>query len=244
MSINNIFYEAIHTYLFMDTEFKGKTLEERKNILIKKPTEYISEGGKEFRCDVLFDYKSGNSTNNLYTINIEMQKQKENYNMLHRALYCAVNILSQRLKSGDNYNSINKVYIIWFLGFNYFNDNIPIHSISPRVFYNTESEELTDKVKNQSTLIYDTGADIVEVVFIELKKRNEIIKNKALKNILDIICENKKPQNTFKNFFELSDEEVETMIESKSIVERIAEEAAEATIKATIEEATKEAQKQ
>lgn len=103
---------------------------------------------------------------------------------------------------------------------------------------------MTDKVKNQSTLIYDTGADIVEVVFIELKKRNEIIKNKALKNLLDIICENKTPQNTFKNFFELSDEEVETMIESKSIVERIAEEAAEATIKATIEEATKEAQKQ
>lgn len=227
LSADEIINRSIDTYLFMDHELKGKTLEEKENIIIEKPTEYISEGGKEFRCDVLFEYKVGNDVKDLYTINIEMQQRKKSYNMLTRALYYAMNISSQKLKPSEDYNRINKVYSIWLLDFNYFKDSIPIHSIAPRVFYNTKSEILTNITQDQSVPIYDKGADSIEIVFIELKKRKNITNATGLKEILDVICENKNTKKTLKTLFDLSDKEVDVMTKSKSIVELIAEEIAE-----------------
>jgi len=183
----------------------------------------LTDTGKLFRHDVLFDYKVGEGEKDIYTINFEMQQKDKKYDMLERALCYAVSLLSNILQIGDNYTKLHKVYSIWFLNFNYFEDDIAVHSIAPRVYYNSKSDTLTNIISDQTNPEYNQNADLLEVVFIELNKRDKIRNAVNLKRLLDVICDNKQKTETLKVLFNLNDEEVNAMLKQTSFVDEIKE---------------------
>ncbi len=156
-----------------------------------------------------------------------MQKANEDYDMLERALCYAISISANILHTGDDYTKLHKVYSIWFLNFNYFDDDIAVHSIAPRVYYNTKSDVLTNISSEQSKIKYHKNADLVEVVFIELKKRKNTRNAEKLKKLLNVICNNEKETETLKTLLNLTDEEVTTMLKQASFREEILEEGKE-----------------
>lgn len=226
-SLDAVIKDSITTYKFYDIELKDIPLSERVSIVMEKSNETITNTGKVFRHDVLFDYKVGEREKDIYTINFEMQKENENYDMLERALCYAISISANMLHAGEEYTKLHKVYSIWFLNFNYFDDKIAVHSIAPRVYYNTKSDVLTNVVTEQSETKYHKNADLVEVVFIELKKRKNIRNTEKLKKLLDVICNNEKETETLKVLLNLTDEEVTTMLKQVSFREEILEEGKE-----------------
>ena len=113
------------------------------------------------------------------------------------------------------------------MNFNYFDDDIAVHSIAPRVYYNTKSDVLTTVAAEQSKANYHKNADLIEVVFIELKKREQIRNAENLKKLLDVICNNEKETETLKALLNLTDEEVCTMLKQVSFREEILEEGKE-----------------
>ena len=50
------------------------------------------------------------------------------------------------------------------------------HSIASKVYYNSKSDVLTNNIKEQTKVNYHENADLIEVVFIELKKIFVILK--------------------------------------------------------------------
>ena len=68
---------------------------------------------------------------------------------------------------------------------------------------------------------------MIEVVFIELKKRKNIRNAENLKKLLDVICNNEKETETLKVLLNLTDEEVTTMLKQASFREEILEEGKE-----------------
>ena len=226
-SLDAVISDSITTYKFYDIELKNVPLSERTLIVMEKSNETITNVGKVFRHDVLFDYKVGEGEKDIYTINFEMQKANENYDMLERALCYAISISANMLHTGDDYTKLHKVYSIWFLNFNYFDDDIAVHSIAPRVYYNTKSDVLTNVAMEQSEAKYHKNADLVEVVFIKLKKRKNIRNAEKLKNLLNVICNNEKETETLKTLLNLTDEEVTTMLKQASFREEILEEGKE-----------------
>ena len=205
-NLDDIIQDSITTYKFYDTELKGIPLKDRLSSIIEKSNETLTDTGKLFRHDVLFDYKVGEGEKDIYTINFEMQQKEEKYNMLERALCYAVSLLSNILQIGDNYTKLHKVYSIWFLNFNYFEDDIAVHSIAPRVYYNSKSDTLTNVISDQTNPAYNQNADLLEAVFIELNKRDKIRNTANLKSLLNIICDNKQKTETLKVLFNLNDE--------------------------------------
>ncbi len=223
-SVDTILKECVSTYQFDNKELLGVPLEERAKIILEKPSELTTGGGKTFRYDVLFDYKIGSMEKDLYTINFEMQKKDKEYDMLERALCYAMTLSSSILKKGDNYNKLHKVFSIWFLNFNYFDDDIAVHSIAPRIYYNKSEDILTKDMSKQTTPVYHPNADLVEVVFIELTKRKKVRNSEKLKNILEAMCANEDKFKTIKLLFDLTDEEVEAMLLQKDFVDEVREE--------------------
>ena len=226
-NLDDVINNSITTYKFYDIELKNVPLCDRVSAVMEKSNEIITNTGKVFRHDVLFDYKVGEGEKDIYTINFEMQNAKEDYDMLERALCYAISIFANILHTGDNYNKLHKVYSIWFLNFNYFDDDIAVHSIAPRVYYNTRSDVLTTIAAEQSEANYHKNADLIEVVFIELKKREQIRNAENLKKLLDVICNNEKETETLKTLLNLTDEEVRTMFKQVSFREEILEEGKE-----------------
>lgn len=223
-NLDAVIQDSITTYKFYDTELKGIPLEDRMSSIIEKSNETLTNAGKFFRHDVLFDYKVGNGEKDIYTINFEMQQKDKVYDMLERALCYAVSILSNILQVGDEYTKLHKVYSIWFLNFNYFDDDIAVHSIAPRVYHNSKSDALTNVISDQTNPEYNQNADLLEVVFIELKKRDKVRNAANLKSILDVICDNKQKTETLKVLLNLSDEEVNIMLQQTSFVDDMKEE--------------------
>ena len=226
-NLDDVINNSITTYKFYDIELKNVPLCDRVSAVMEKSNEIITNTGKVFRHDVLFDYKVGEGEKDIYTINFEMQNAKEDYDMLERALCYAISISANMLYTGDNYNKLHKVYSIWFLNFNYFDDDIAVHSIAPRVYYNRNSDMLTNVTAEQSEASYHQNADLIEVVFIELKKREQIRNAENLKKLLDVICNNEKETETLKTLLNLTDEEVRTMLKQVSFREEILEEGKE-----------------
>ena len=113
-----------------------------------------------------------------------------------------MSLLSNILQIGK----LHKVYSIWFLNFNYFEDDIAVHSIAPRVYYNSKSDTLTNVISDQTNPAYNQNADLLEAVFIELNKRDKIRNTANLKSLLNIICDNKQKTETLKVLFNLNDE--------------------------------------
>ena len=222
-NLDDIIQDSITTYKFYDTELKGIPLKDRLSSIVEKSNETLTDTGKLFRHDVLFDYKVGEGEKDIYTINFEMQQKEEKYDMLERALCYAVSLLSNILQVGDNYTKLHKVYSIWFLNFNYFEDNIAVHSIAPRVYYNSKSDTLTNVISDQTNPEYNQNADLLEVVFIELNKRDKIRNAVNLKSLLDVICDNTQKTETLKVLFNLNDEEVNAMLKQTSFVDEIKE---------------------
>ena len=223
-NLDAVIQDSITTYKFYDTELKGIPLKDRMSSIIEKSNETLTNTGKLFRHDVLFDYKVGNGEKDIYTINFEMQQKDKKYDMLERALCYAVSILSNILQVGDEYTKLHKVYSIWFLNFNYFDDDIAVHSIAPRVYHNSKSDALTNVISDQTNPEYNQNADLLEVVFIELKKREKVRNAANLKSILDVICDNKQKTETLKVLLNLSDEEVNIMLQQTSFVDDMKEE--------------------
>ncbi len=226
-NLDDIIQDSITTYKFYDTELKGIPLKDRLSSIIEKSNETLTDTGKLFRHDVLFDYKVGEGEKDIYTINFEMQQKEEKYHMLERALCYAVSLLSNILQIGDNYTKLHKVYSIWFLNFNYFEDDIAVHSIAPRVYYNSKSDTLTNVISDQTNPAYNQNADLLEVVFIELNKRDKIRNAANLKSLLNVICDNTQKTETLKVLFNLNDEEVNAMLKQTSFVDEIKEEGKE-----------------
>jgi predicted transposase/invertase (TIGR01784 family) len=226
-NLDDVINNSITTYKFYDIELKNVPLCDRVSAVMEKSNEIITNTGKVFRHDVLFDYKVGEGEKDIYTINFEMQNAKEDYDMLERALCYAISISANMLHTGDNYNKLHKVYSIWFLNFNYFDDDIAVHSIAPRVYYNRNSDMLTNVTAEQSEASYHQNADLIEVVFIELKKREQIRNAENLKKLLDVICNNEKETETLKTLLNLTDEEVRTMLKQVNFREEILEEGKE-----------------
>ncbi len=222
-NLDDIIQDSITTYKFYDTELKGIPLKDRLSSIIEKSNETLTDTGKLFRHDVLFDYKVGEGEKDIYTINFEMQQKEEKYDMLERAFCYAVSLLSNILQIGDNYTKLHKVYSIWFLNFNYFEDDIAVHSIAPRVYYNSKSDTLTNVISDQTNPAYNQNADLLEVVFIELNKRDKIRNAANLKSLLDVICDNTQKTETLKVLFNLNDEEVNAMLKQISFVDEIKE---------------------
>lgn len=117
-----------------------------------------------------------------------------------------MSLLSNILQIGDSYTKLHKVYSIWFLNFNYFNDDIVVHSIAPRVYHNSKSDTLANVISDQTNPAYNQNADLLEAVFIELNKRDKIRNTANLKSLLNIICGNKQKTETLKVLFNLNDE--------------------------------------
>jgi len=136
-------------------------------------------------------------------------------------------IASRVLEKGDDYTKLHKVYSIWLLNFNYFDDEITIHSIAPRVYYNMHRDILTENVSEQSIPVYSENADLIEVVFIELKKRKFMRNAGALKEVLDVLCENIDKSKTLQVLCDLSEEEMKNMIDRKSFIDELREELTE-----------------
>ena len=226
-NLDDVIQDSITTYKFYDTELKGIPLKDRMSSIIEKSNETLTNAGKVFRHDVLFDYKVGNGEKDIYTINFEMQQKDKVYDMLERALCYAVSILSNILQVGDEYTKLHKVYSIWFLNFNYFDDDIAVHSIAPRVYHNSKSDALTNVISDQTNPEYNQNADLLEVVFIELKKRDKVRNAANLKSILDVICDNKQKTETLKVLLNLSDEEVNAMLQQTNFVDDMKEEGRE-----------------
>lgn len=239
-NLDDILKDSITTYKFYDTELKGIPLKDRMSSIIDKSNETLTNAGKLFRHDVLFDYKIGDGEKDIYTINFEMQQKDKKYDMLERALCYAVSILSNILEVGDEYTKLHKVYSIWFLNFNYFDDDIAVHSIAPRVYHNSKSDALTNNITEQTNPEYNQNADLLEVVFIELKKRDKIRNATNLKNLLDVICDNKQKTNTLKTLLNLSDEEVKAMIKQTTFVDDMKEEGREEGIEQGREQGIKQ----
>lgn len=86
-----------------------------------------------------------------------------------------MSLLSNILQIGDSYTKLHKVYSIWFLNFNYFNDDIVVHSIAPRVYHNSKSDTLANVISNQTNPAYNQNADLLEAVFIELNKEIKFV---------------------------------------------------------------------
>lgn len=223
-NLDAVIKDSITTYKFYDIELKNIPLNDRVSIIMEKSNETITNTGKVFRHDVLFDYKVGERKKDIYTINFEMQKENENYDMLERALCYAISISANMLHTGEEYTKLHKVYSIWFLNFNYFDDKIAVHSIAPRVYYNNKSDVLTNTTSEQTEAKYHKNADLIEVVFIELKKRKNIRNAENFKKLLEVICNNKKETETLKTLLNLTDEEVRTMLKQASFREEILEE--------------------
>lgn len=222
-NLDDIIQDSITTYKFYDTELKGIPLKDRLSSIIEKSNETLTDTGKLFRHDVLFDYKVGEGEKDIYTINFEMQQKEEKYDMLERALCYAVSLLSNILQIGDSYTKLHKVYSIWFLNFNYFEDDIAVHSIAPRVYYNSKSDTLTNVISDQTNPAYNQNADLLEVVFIELNKRDKIRNAANLKSLLNVICDNTQKTETLKVLFNLNDEEVNAMLKQTGFVDEIKE---------------------
>ncbi len=123
-----------------------------------------------------------------------------------KVLCYAVSLLSNILQIGDNYAKLHKVYSIWFLNFNYCDDDIVVHSIASRVYYNSKSDTLANVISDQTNPAYNQNADLLEAVFIELNKRDKIRNTANLKSLLNIICDNKQKTETLKVLFNLNDE--------------------------------------
>ena len=109
----------------------------------------------------------------------------------------------------------------------YFEDAIAVHSIAPRVYYNSKSDTLTNVISDQTNPAYNQNADLLEVVFIELNKRDKIRNAVSLKSLLDVICDNTQKTETLKVLFNLNDEEVNAMLKQTSFVDDIKEEGKE-----------------
>ena len=191
-NLDAVIKDSITTYKFYDIELKNIPLSDRVSIIMEKSNETITNTGKVFRHDVLFDYKVGEREKDIYTINFEMQKENENYDMLERALCYAISISANILHAGEEYTKLHKVYSIWFLNFNYFDDKIAVHSIAPRVYYNNKNDVLTNTTSEQMEAKYHKNVDLIEVVFIELKKRKNIRNAEKLKKLLEVIAITKK----------------------------------------------------
>ncbi len=55
---------------------------DRLSSIVEKSNETLTNKGKLFRHDVLFDYKVENGEKDIYTINFEMQQKDKKYDML------------------------------------------------------------------------------------------------------------------------------------------------------------------
>lgn len=213
----------ISTYQYNGEELYNCDSEERFERIKKRFTKQISETDKLIEFDILFDYRYGPESTDIFTINIEMQNNKADYDMATRAVYYASRVLTGILGRGQKYLALHKVYSIWLLNYKYFNDEIPIHSIGMRVFNNKESDALTNNPDEYENYQYNKNADLMEVVFIELPKLSNIIKETQLRKFLETLVYSKKEDvsERLQNICDLTDEEVLTMAKYLTYAEEL-----------------------
>lgn len=175
--------ENITEYLFNGDNLLGLSEEEIKETIRLLPTKEVSSSGKLTEYDVLLVYKNLQEQKDIYTINIEMQRNRERYDMLSRGIYYAARVLSNVLNIKENYDKLHKVYSIWLLDFNYFDDNLPIHSVNQFITCNPSWSALNQNIEDNSILCpVPSTADLMEIVVIELNKLERITDNDTLYN--------------------------------------------------------------
>lgn len=209
--------------LYGDKDISKYSLTQRNDYIRQRYTESTSQSNKTIEFDVLFDYKYGDEPKDVFTINLEMQRNKPSkYNIISRAIYYGARILSNILSSSENYNELHKIYSIWFLNFNYFkDDNEPMHSIGMRSFICSDSVLLNKEIDNVNNIEYSylEQADLVEVVFIELPKLNNIT-NLKLKKFVEILTNSNQLElkQKLELLCDLSMEEVNAMLNNNAII--------------------------
>ena len=213
----------VSTYQYNGEELRYCSSEERLERIKKRFTKQISETDKLIEFDILFDYQYGPESTDVFTINIEMQNSKAKYDMATRAVYYAARVLTGILGKGQKYLALHKVYSIWLLNYKYFDDDTPIHSIGMRVFNNKESNALTNNPNEYTNYKYNKNSDLMEVVFIELPKLSNILKETQLRKFLETLVSSRKGDisERLKNICGLDDEEVLNMSEYLTYAEEL-----------------------
>jgi len=103
------------------------------------------------------------------TVDFEMQGAKsQDYKLVTRGIYYASSMLRDTLKHADKYKNIHKVYSIWLCNFELLDESGQsgryVHSYNVFRNYRENGQYVYEK---------DTDADLIEVIFIELKKLSE-----------------------------------------------------------------------
>ena len=232
---------GLQNYIFLGRNIvkEGNYVEDTLNYSDKEVRDYIkwlfskqiSESGKEIEYDVIFEYNITGTedtivnkdkiVNNLFTFNVEMQTSNPpDYNLVARSVYYCARLLSNILNAGEKYSKLHKVYSIWFLNFNYFDDENPIHYLGMRGFLNPD--DFSQKYSYLNT------ADLMEVVFIELDKIDKLPEG-AFKEFLNCLLKTNKEDfiKEVSTVFHLREEEVTIMLNSRTYIDTIKEEGRE-----------------
>lgn len=148
---------------------------------------------KLIRYDLLFmlrlpDKSGTDAVKMAFTVDFEMQKEKPSeYSLVTRGMYYIASMLRDTIKSREKYQDIHKVYSIWICDCKPIHDSDEpaireryVHKYRPMRVYSQADGYETDEY------IYDKNADIMELVFIELKKIKEHI-NDELAMFLDTV---------------------------------------------------------
>jgi len=102
------------------------------------------------------------------TVDFEMQGEKPHeYKLVTRGIYYGASMLRDTLKYAEKYANIHKVYSIWLCNFELLDESKRgryVHRYNVLRNYHYAGEYLYEK---------DADADLIEVVFIELKKLSE-----------------------------------------------------------------------
>lgn len=224
LNINLENTDSLNSYLYWDIDV---TKLEEGGLITKFATQ-LSEGvtGKVSDFDILFDLKHGPNELDIFTINIEMQrKNSHKYNMLARSIYYASKILSNVLNRGEDYNKLHKVYSIWILDFNFYQDDIPIHSTGLNTFYRKSASTITNNKDDRVCIPLEAEADLLEVVFIELKKIDNIHNANQLFDFLKVLKTNEGSlQEKIKALCGIQVKEDATMSRFASFTEELLEE--------------------
>lgn len=135
-----------------------------------------SKQDKKIIYDLVFYLElEGNNSIVKLTVDLEMQKDKPKYDVVNRAMYYAASLLRGTItNSANNYNNIHKVYSIWFCRDNIIEDKLGLADSYYRHTYRMMRHYRNCEKYNSNISIIDKNADLMEVVFIELKKQNEL----------------------------------------------------------------------
>jgi hypothetical protein len=150
-------------------------------------------GEKLIRMDnvfaVYFEIKPPDSDKSIYvnfSVDFEMQgvKPKE-YKLVTRGIYYGASLLRDTLKTTEKYENIHKVIVVWLCNFELL--DTPTHR--DRYVHNYN---FFRNYQENGGIIYekDPDADMIEVIFIELKKLSEHIQDDELAQFLDAVFNN------------------------------------------------------